>query len=195
VHLTAHLFALGSQETAEKHVSAQPTGGFVIWPSPTLKGCLILSTKQESGAIQHIEIYKKPGTAPICFLPSPFSALSLLPPFFFFSFFFFTLPAPFPFAQPHALFFLDGFKMKGQPRFFSSLEMLILSLRKEGKKGEEAASEDHAPKKSPRPERREVPGNGPKAVSTPKSPRIQALQGKAVGAVPADERVISVKLC
>jgi len=146
---TWFLAACRSQETAEKHVSAQPTGGFVIWPSPTLKGCLILSTKQESGHIQHIEIYKKP----------------------------------------------DGFKMKGQPRFYSSLEMLILSLRKESKKGEEAASEDHAPKKSPRPERRaEGGGNGPSGVKgsmTPKSPRIQALQGKAAGAVPADERVIS----
>jgi hypothetical protein len=50
--------------------------------------------------------------------------------------------------------------MKGQPRFFSSLEMLILSLRKEGKKGEEddAATEDHAPKKSPRPERKDGVG-------------------------------------
>ncbi len=70
---------------------------------------MILSTKHESGSIQHIEIYKKP----------------------------------------------DGFKMKGQPRFYSSLEMLILSLRKEGKKGDEDdhASEESAPKKSPRPER------------------------------------------
>lgn len=85
--------------------------------------------------------------------------------------------------------------MKGQPRFFSSLEMLILSLRKEGKKGEEdeAASEDHAPKKSPRPERRDSPaGNAsPSTVAasaaakavpmgsplTPKSPRVQALMG------------------
>ena len=130
------------------------------------QGCLILSTKHESGSIQHIEIYKKP----------------------------------------------DGFKMKGQPRFYSSLEMLILSLRKEGKKGEEDehASEESAPKKSPRPERREPPAAAAAAVAakqtsspvTPKSPRVQALQaaaaaaggGSSPAAVPvssADEKVIS----
>ncbi len=31
------MFFVRSQETAEKHVSTQPPGGFVIWPSPTLK--------------------------------------------------------------------------------------------------------------------------------------------------------------
>ncbi len=90
--------------------------------------------------------------------------------------------------------------MKGQPRFFSSLEMLILSLRKEGKKGEEdeAASEDHAPKKSPRPERRDpAPGNASPSASTAvkapisgspstsKSPRVQALMGGAAAAAVA----------
>jgi hypothetical protein len=69
----------------------------------------------------------------------------------------------------------DGFKIKGQPRFYTNLEMLILSLRKEGKETEDDAepdaSEDNAPMKSPRPERAATGNSSPVVGGVKKSPR------------------------
>ena len=73
-----------SQSQAEDYCSKQSLGGFVIWPSPTVKGCLMYSFKKPDKSIGHLQIFKEK----------------------------------------------NGFRAESEERYYPTLELLILGLRK-----------------------------------------------------------------